>query len=53
MKIKLEKVDVEPAFFAVFGKGDAASDGFIIAFHVQVMTNVRVIFALIGISLTA
>lgn len=45
-----EKVDIQPAFLAVFGEGDAAGDSFVVAFHVEVMADVGVILFFIRIA---
>ena len=48
-----EEIYVEPTFLAIVRKRDSASDSFIVAFHVEVMTDIRVVFFLIRVALAA
>ena len=48
-----KEVHIEPAFFAVIGEGDSAGDGFVIAFHIEVVADVRVISFFVWVALAA
>ena len=48
-----KEVHVEPAFLSVFGKRDTAGDGFVVAFHVEVMADVGIILVFIRVAFTA
>ncbi len=46
----LEEIYIQPALLAVFSEGDAAGDSFVVAFHVEVMSDVGVIIFFIRIA---
>ncbi len=48
-----EKIDIQPAFFTIFRESNATGYCFVIALHVEVMADVRVIIFFVGIALTA
>ena len=56
VKIKIlqsEEVHVEPSLLAIIREGDAAGDGFVVAFHVEVMADIGVIFVFLRIAFAA
>ena len=46
-----EEIYVEPTFLAIIGKRYSAGDGFVVAFHVEVMADVGVIFVFFRVAL--
>ena len=46
-----EKIDIQPAFFAIFCESNTAGDCFIIALHVEVVADVGIILFFVGIAL--
>lgn len=48
-----EEIDIQPAFFAIFCKSNSASNCFVIALHIEVMTDVGIILSFVGIAFAA
>ena len=48
-----EKIDIQPAFFAIFCESNTAGDCFIIALHVEVVADVGIILSFVGIAFAA
>lgn len=48
-----EEVHIKPSLLAIVREGDAAGDGFVVAFHVEVMADVGVIFTFLRVAFAA